>query len=69
MMEVGVVAGGYAVVVGCGAMLIGAAVAEGASVKREKKRLALAIANGVEIALPWVIIGGLLLFVYLNPLF
>ncbi|WP_042403580.1 hypothetical protein [Geomicrobium sp. JCM 19037] len=58
---------GYIIVVGSGVGLIGMALSERSTVRRNSN-LAKTIAQTVDYAIPWLTIGGLVLFVYLNPL-
>ncbi|GAK02297.1 hypothetical protein JCM19037_523 [Geomicrobium sp. JCM 19037] len=62
-----VIVQGYAVVLGTGGVLIGMALTERKQVRRSTQTARI-IAGTVDAVLPFLLIGGLVAFVALNPL-
>jgi prolipoprotein diacylglyceryltransferase len=62
------IAQAYGLIFIVGGVLIGAAILEHLLVMGRKQGLAKDISGYVKIALPWVLLGGLILFVLTNPL-
>lgn len=59
---------GYLIVIGVGAFAISCAVLEKCLVGNQLTHLAKVVFNFVEVLLPWLLVGALVLFVYKNPL-
>jgi hypothetical protein len=63
-----IVSNAYTFVFAVGGVLIGAALLERLLVLNRKQKDAKVIAGLIQTALPWLLIGGLIVFVLLNPL-
>ncbi|ARK30758.1 hypothetical protein [Halalkalibacter krulwichiae] len=62
------IAQAYGLIFIVGGVLIGVALLERLLIMERKQELAKDIVGYVKIALPWVLVGGLILFVLTNPL-
>lgn len=62
------ITGAYSLIFIVGGVLIGVAVLERLLIMGRKQDLAGEIVGYVKIALPWLLVGGLILFVLTNPL-